>query len=400
MHIAAWTWLAYLAVLACIDWFIYPRDPQNILRNYYLVNGSIALVFLGCSYWTWLRKNLKNFYVPFMLFINTGVLIIVNRLWIHPFPDAPLSNIEGMALRLLPILFIGLIIAAWRYSLRILTFFLLGSACLDFLLIFLKTPMRMKETAALMLVVIIRTASFFVVGIFLNRLILRLRSQQEELKQANEKLVDYAGTVEQLTISRERNRLARELHDTLAHTLSGLSVQLETAQAYWDVEPKTAHDLLKKSLEATRSGLDETRRALKAMRASSIEDLGLILALRKLAESASGRGKLDLTLKLPEKEHTFTRDVEQCVYRIAQEAIENVIHHANAKILFVQLLKTEGDILLTIEDDGTGFDENQIHEEGHYGLEGMRERAQIAGGQLSVHSQGGQGTRVQLTLKG
>jgi signal transduction histidine kinase len=177
-------------------------------------------------------------------------------------------------------------------------------------------------------------------------------------------------------------------------------VQLETTQAYWDVEPETARDLLAKSLAATRSGLNETRRALKALRASPIDDLGLLLSLQKLAQSAAERGKLNLSLSLPEQMPPLSPDVEQCIYRIAQEALENVVYHANAQTLAVQLTVSDEVIHLRVEDDGLGFDTKQSQETGHYGLAGMRERAQAAGGELTISSQPGQGTQIQLTLKG
>src|SRR5439155_24600069 len=121
----------------------------------------------------------------------------------------------------------------------------------------------------------------------------------------------HAGTLESLAVSRERNRMARELHDTLAHTLSGLSVQLETVEAYWDVEPRTAHAMLDRALEATRDGLQETRRALKALRASPLDDLGLSLAIQRMAESAVARADIHLDLAIPKQVPPLSPDVEQ-----------------------------------------------------------------------------------------
>lgn len=123
--------------------------------------------------------------------------------------------------------------------------------------------------------------------------------QQRTLETANRRLVELAASLEKLTISRERNRMARELHDTLAHTLSGLTVHLEAVKAYLDVEPHTAKALLDESLTHTRRGLNETRRALAALRATPLDDLGLVLALRHLVDSATERTDLQPTLELP-----------------------------------------------------------------------------------------------------
>jgi len=203
-----------------------------------------------------------------------------------------------------------------------------------------------------------------------------------------------------LTISRERNRMARELHDTLAHTLSALSVQLETTRAYWNVEPDTAYEMLSKALDATRSGLNDTRRALKSLRASPLEDLGLFLALQNLVRSAKERGKLDVHLDLPNVQPSRPPTADQCIYRVAQEAIENVLHHAGAHTLSV-ILKMDSDVItLAVEDDGGGMDTKRHPLDGHYGIKGMRERAQLAGGELEITSQPDQGTRILLTIEG
>jgi signal transduction histidine kinase len=133
--------------------------------------------------------------------------------------------------------------------------------------------------------------------------------------------------------------------------------------------------------------LQETRRALKALRASPLEDLGLMIALRELFESAAERGKLLLEISLPDKELLLSPDVEQCIYRIAQEAVENVVHHANAQHLSAQLTVAGAEIQLVIRDDGIGFKPETHSPAGHFGLKGMQERAQLVGGVLSIDSQ-------------
>ena len=156
--------------------------------------------------------------------------------------------------------------------------------------------------------------------------------------------------------------------------------------------------MLVKSLATTRSGLDETRRALKALRASPLDDLGLRLALQNLSETAAERGRLQLELVLPEQLPSISPAAEQCIYRIAQEAIENVLLHANAKKLGVKLVVDGENLELTIEDDGLGLEIAEAEPANHFGLAGMRERAQLAGGELTITSQPGQGTCVILKI--
>jgi signal transduction histidine kinase len=246
---------------------------------------------------------------------------------------------------------------------------------------------------------LIQTVIFLVVGFSISYLMSRLRAQQQSLEAANSRLTQYASTLEQLSTSRERNRLALELHDTLAHTLSGLSVQLETIKAYWDVDKPTAHSILEKSLTATHSGLEETRRALKSLRASPLDDMGLALALRKMAEDAASRASL--TLDMPEiiMMPLLSPDVEHCIYRVVQEAITNTVKHASAKKLTLKLECIEGQVSLSVSDDGTGFNADTIDKTSHFGLAGMQERAQLVGGELNITSKPGSGTTIRLVIK-
>ena len=246
-------------------------------------------------------------------------------------------------------------------------------------------------------IAIIRTISFIAVGVFISLLVARLREQGESLREANANLTHYASTLEQLTVSRERNRLARELHDTLAHSLTAISVSLEAAKAYFDIDANKTRDLIDKSLESTHSGVDETRRALKALRSSSLEDMGLGLAVQRAAETAAARFKLNLTLDLKNPMPSLSPDVEQTIYRIAQECIENIVNHSRAKNFSVSL-QSDGYTTLTIQDDGIGFDMKSDVSSGHFGLIGMRERAELAGGKLKISSEKGKGTQVVLTI--
>ena len=289
LRIAGWMWLSYILALVVTDLVMYSDAPRSMLGVFYLTCGAEALLFLGLSYWSLAQKILKRYFIPLMLLTISALPIATGRIWMPPLPPGPMSNIEGMTLRLLPVLFIGMVLTAWQYSWFVIALYALGTALLEVAILLVLPPAQADATKAAVFVAIIRSVSFLIVGYFISRLMQRLRVQQQELAQVNTRLVNYASTLEQLTISQERNRMARELHDTLAHTLTGLSVQLETVKAYWDVQPETARQLLDQALSATRSGLDETRRALKALRASPLEDMGLLLALCKLAEDASER---------------------------------------------------------------------------------------------------------------
>src|SRR5689334_5255301 len=235
------------------------------------------------------------------------------------------------------------------------------------------------------------------VGLGFAWLITRQREHRAALAEANRKLAQYAATTEQLAVSQERNRLARDLHDTLAHSLSGVSVQLEAVQALWDVNADAARKMLDQATANTRSGLTEARRALQALRAKPLEDLGLVLALSTLAESVAARAGLNLDLDVHNHLDHLAPEVEQCIYRVAQEALTNVARHAGARSLRVALTHDNGALTLTISDDGRGFDPAAVNGT-HYGLKGLRERAEMIGATLEVSSRPEQGTSIQLEI--
>jgi signal transduction histidine kinase len=399
MRIAAWMWIVYLASLASIDVLIYANGAKTPILSYHLINALPALLFLLLAFIPW-PKETDKLLTPLMILIISLAPILIYHLLDLRLPPAPLSNLEGMVLRQLPVLFIGLVLVAWHYNLVSMLLFSVGANLLEQALVFALGRFDASELIVFYFIIVIRTVCFIVAGVFINQLIAMLRAQQQSLEAANHQLAHYVSTLESLTVSRERNRMSRELHDTVVHTLSGLAVQLETAKAYWSVEPDTAKSLLDQSLEATRNGLQETRRALKELRASPLEDLGLALALRQLVQKAVERGKLVSDVLLPEQELILSPDVEQSIYRIAQEAIENVVHHANAAHLILRLTSPSDEVTLRIQDDGIGFPSDAKSPAGHFGLDGMHERAQLVGGSLTLHSKPGSGTVIELRIPG
>lgn len=399
MRLAAWMWLIYLACLVFVDLAIYVGRPGQPLVGYYLANTALALVFLGLSY-TRPALQARQATVSAMILLISSAPILVQYLFNLRLPPAPLSNLEGMVLRLLPVLMIGLVLVAWHYRLIVMVIYSVGISLLEIALVLGLNRLEPDRLTSFTFIIIVRMVSFLLVGIFINQLITSLRRQQEALKTANRQLTHYASTLETLTVSRERNRMSRELHDTVVHTLSGLAVQLETARAYLDVDPLVAGRLLDQSLEASRAGLQETRRALKSLRASPLDDLGFLLAIKTMLENAVARSNLTLEMTLPDAGLVLPPDVEQCVYRVAQEAVENVVHHANANHLCFKLSAAGEQVELFIRDDGIGFDTSASARPGHFGLRGMRERAEMAGGKLLIQSKPGSGTSIQMVIKG
>jgi signal transduction histidine kinase len=393
LRITALLWLGYLVALAAIDLALHPPE-QPFQYSYTVANGLIGLMLLGLTMQTWVQEKLGRAFLPLMIVLMSVSPILTNYRYTPELPRSASAS-GGLVMLLM-----ALVLTAWQYRWRYVGVYCLGVLGIHVgLLIFSGRPIERAEVMEI-LFMIVQTIGFLVIGYFINALIAQLRSQQDSLEQANAQMVHHASTLEHLTISRERNRMARELHDTLAHTLSGLTVQLETVKAYWNVDAAAAQTMLDKSLWATRSGLQETRRALKSLRASPLEDLGLCLALRRLAESAADRANLTLDLPVPEQIPSLSPDVEQCIYRVVQEAVTNAARHAGAKNLQLRLTCTDNQISLMVRDDGTGFDATESEHPDHFGVAGMQERAQLAGGRLTIDSEPGQGTTVRLTIQG
>jgi len=146
--------------------------------------------------------------------------------------------------------------------------------------------------------------------------------------------------------------------------------------------------------------LTETRRTLQELRAKPLEDLGLALAVRTLAESYAERADVHIELDIDQDLGDIPAEVQQSVYRIAQEALANVADHAQAQTARVILKQERDQLQLIVRDDGCGFDPNDFNDDRHYGLLGMRERAEMIGGHLSVESQAGKGTQILFSYGG
>jgi signal transduction histidine kinase len=433
IRLAAFLLIGYVIVLAFISLVFQPSQPpqppqpppmqpsgQNADYIYYILYGCTALLCLIMAYWPWLERKLKQAFMPIVIAVLTVSPILINQFVGRSFPLGPrFGSPEATFLVMFPFLFVALLLVAWQYKWQHTLLVILGVTALNLGLRWSSIRPAVSEPSFFMApggsngyifintqpfqgvlaVFLIQTVIFLVVGFSISYLVNRLRAQQESLEAANSRLTRYASTLEQLATSRERNRLALELHDTLAHTLSGLSVQLETIKAYWSVDEPAARSILDKSLAATHSGLEETRRALKALRASPLEDLGLALSIRKMAEDAVSRA--GLVLDTPEiKDVTILPpDIEQGIYRVAQEAVTNVVKHASAKKLKLSLEFDEQAVHLVISDDGVGFDIDKIDKTNHFGLTGMQDRAELIGGELNVTSKPGFGTIIHLTVK-
>ncbi len=219
-----------------------------------------------------------------------------------------------------------------------------------------------------------------------------------ELEDAHMQLAEYAARVEDLTLAAERQRMARELHDTLAQGLAGLILQLEASVSHLENgRPARAEEIVQQAMSRARETLADARRAIGDLRlmAEGPDDLEETV-LREVERFTTATGiPCELELDLPDPLPGMLTDHAS---RIVAEALANVVKHAHAGRVWILLVADTERLTLTIRDDGQGFEPAPEARAGHYGLVGMRERARLAGGTMALDTTRGAGTSLTFVL--
>jgi PAS domain S-box-containing protein len=200
----------------------------------------------------------------------------------------------------------------------------------------------------------------------------------------------------ELASSEERAHLARELHDSVTQALFSMTLLSRSAELLLQKDPSQVPEKLASLRELQRDALAEMRALIFELRPGNIEENGLIQALRTHSAALSGRIGLPVVVEadLPERPPI---EVEETLYRIAQEALHNVVKHAGARQVRLEVSKVPEAVQLRVVDDGRGFDPMSVPD-GHLGLAGMRSRAERLGGTLEVTSSPGQGTTIEVVV--
>ena len=212
--------------------------------------------------------------------------------------------------------------------------------------------------------------------------ILRLNSQ---LQNANRKLEEYAQEQVRMTETRERNRLAREIHDTLGHSLTGIITGIEACIMLMDIAPEATKEQLRAIAKVARNGITDVRHSVNALRPDALETLDLEAAIRKLVEESESSTGVKIDLIFPEGLQDLDQDEEDVLYRIVQESITNAIRHGNATHIDVRIEREDNDLRIRIADNGKGCDDIQSG----FGLHHMQERIDMLKGTLSYSGKDG-----------
>jgi signal transduction histidine kinase len=201
-----------------------------------------------------------------------------------------------------------------------------------------------------------------------------------------------------LAILEERNRLARELHDSVTQSLYGLVVFAGAGQEVLEVGGvDQAQRHLDRIEDAAQQALKEMRLLVYELRPPALKDEGLVGALRQRLDAVEGRAEIAIDLQV-DGLVDLPASIEEGLFRIAQEALNNALKHAAASLVTVRIGEIDGRVELEVKDDGVGFVLDAVRDKGGLGLASMRERAEQLGGQLQVQSAPGKGTTVRIRL--
>ncbi len=210
-------------------------------------------------------------------------------------------------------------------------------------------------------------------------------------------LTRLAEQAQQSAVLKERNRIAREIHDTLAQVLTGIVVQLQAAEDVHTTEPSDRQAHIATARQLAKQGLTEARRSVRALRPQALEGNDLTGALANIIEQMGMGTALQTVCRVQGTPYFLSPDVESNLLRIAQEAFTNILKHAGASESQIELVYDPGQVRLRVLDNGQGFNPNLTVTES-YGLIGMRERTQSIGAELTITSQPGEGTEVLVVV--
>jgi NarL family two-component system sensor histidine kinase YdfH len=227
----------------------------------------------------------------------------------------------------------------------------------------------------------------------------RAQSLLAELETTHSQLTEYATQVEELTLTTERQRMARELHDTLAQGLAGLILQLEAADAHINNQnPQKAQAIVQQAMSRARTTLADARRAISDLREAPPTPTDLNEAIKADVERFQASTGIPCTLGFCQPPSVSPLLAEN-ILRAINEGLMNIARHAEASEVILTMKCDHDKILIELQDDGIGFDPAEaVGRSGHFGLVGMRERTRLYGGSLTIESQPAQGTTLTIQL--
>lgn len=215
---------------------------------------------------------------------------------------------------------------------------------------------------------------------------------QLRLKRLSKQLINQ-------NILQERNRMAREIHDTLAQAFTGIILHLGAAERMIATDAEQAVSHIKTVRELAKDGLAEARRSVEALRPQLLEEGDLLSALNRIVKQMSSQTETQIRFEVLGAAYPLALEVENNVLRIAQEALTNAFKYANANLINIELIYEATQLILKVKDNGQGFDPQSLCLSNGFGFLGMRERANRMGAKLTIESAIGQGTEITVWIQ-
>jgi signal transduction histidine kinase len=231
--------------------------------------------------------------------------------------------------------------------------------------------------------------------LLLMNTVLSERQSREELAIANEKLRQYALKIENQATLEERNRIAREIHDSLGHSLTALNLQLETALKLSQSNPTKATTFLARAKELASKALQDVRHSVSAMRSHPLQTQSLEQAIAVLAEDFQRANGITPICQI-QLSYPLSVEISTAIYRIIQESLTNISKHASATEVYLELTTNINGLQLRIQDDGRGFD--LMQNTTGFGLQSMRDRTLAVEGKLNINSSPGCGCQITVII--
>jgi len=220
----------------------------------------------------------------------------------------------------------------------------------------------------------------------------------EDLEAAQQSLHSYIGAIT-AGVENERRNLARELHDDTIQALIALNQRIQLALMN---SPETQRGSLSELQALVQQSMSNLRRMIRGLRPIYLEDLGLVTSLNMLVGEMGQSTEIAITFVSAGQEHRLDSQSEMMIYRMVQESLNNVIHHAEAKHAWVELQFSGTELWVQIRDDGKGFvvptNPGQFPEKGHFGLLGLHERAELINAKMDILSRPGKGTTISIKV--
>jgi len=387
--VGLWLTLHLMTVMSALSFLAGWRD-----YSFYRLMAPVSLLLLvAFLFMPYFRNTLKQWYA-----LSFIVLLTLVPAWLtysviqFEDPEGKLFRFVSMS-RGMPMLYCALVLSAWYYGFKGAAIYTLVSVGGDLFIRFGLGFHIAPDPIQFVAMFAQKGGSFIAIGFLVSSIVNHVRDKSTELIAANSRLVHYSDALEELAVNKERTRMARELHDTLAHSLTALTIQLEATKALMGKGDKLADTYIQTALDTARSGLKETRYALNSLRSNKLQEAGLSQSLKDLSQETTG--VLNLVVDVPEIIDGLNDEQEHAFYRVAHEAVHNAVKHSNASEVKLSVVLTPSEVKLSIQDDGVGFD-TQAKAEG-FGLIGMAERSLLVNATVHIASELNSGTTITLT---